>query len=175
VERLAYHALRGEVWDKAVTYLRQAGAQAAARSAHLEAVRCFEQALVALPQLPEQQDTCEQAIDLRFSLRNALLPLGEPRQAFEHLRAAERLATTLNDHRRLGRAYAYLAEYFRLTGALDRAVESGERALAVATALGDFPLQVMATFFLGTASTPWAAIVVPWTASAGTWPPFRVS
>ena len=27
VERLAHHAFRGEVWEKAVTYLRQAGAQ----------------------------------------------------------------------------------------------------------------------------------------------------
>jgi predicted ATPase len=33
IERLAYHALRGEVWDKAVTYFRQAGVQAATRSA----------------------------------------------------------------------------------------------------------------------------------------------
>src|SRR5262249_9390755 len=29
VERLAYHALRGETWDKAVQYLRHAGAKAA--------------------------------------------------------------------------------------------------------------------------------------------------
>jgi class 3 adenylate cyclase/tetratricopeptide (TPR) repeat protein len=151
VERLAYHAIRGEVWGKAFTYFRQAGAKAAARSAFREAVGCFDQGLVALQHLPEHQDTGEQAIDLRFGLRNALLPLGEHRQAFEHLRAAETLATALNDHRRLGRAFAYLAEYFRLTGALDRAVQSGERALAVATALGDFPLQVMANIFLGTA------------------------
>jgi tetratricopeptide (TPR) repeat protein len=151
VERLAYHALRGEVWGKALAYYRQSGAKAAERSAHRESVGCFEQALVALRHLPEHQDTCEQAIDLRFSLRNALLPLGEHRQAFEHLRAAETLATALNDQRRLGRAYAHLAEYFRLTGELDRAVESGERALAVATALGDFALEVMATFFVGTA------------------------
>jgi tetratricopeptide (TPR) repeat protein len=139
------------VWGKALAYFRQAGDKAAARSAHREAVGCFEQALVALPHLPEHQDTCEQAIDLRFSLRNALLPLGEHRQAFEHLRAAETLAAALNDQRRLGRAYAYLAEYFRLTGELDRAVESGERGLAVATALGDFTLEVMATFFVGSA------------------------
>jgi tetratricopeptide (TPR) repeat protein len=151
VERLAYHAPRGEVWEKALAYCRQAGAKAAARSAHREAVGCFEQALVTLRHLPEHQDTCEQAVDLRFSLRNALLPLGEHRQAFEHLRAAETLAAALNDQRRLGQAYAYLAEYFRLTGELDRAVESGERALAVATALGDFTLEVMANIFLGTA------------------------
>jgi class 3 adenylate cyclase len=33
VERLAYHALRGEVWEKAVAYGRQAGEKAMARSA----------------------------------------------------------------------------------------------------------------------------------------------
>ena len=33
VERLAYHAVRGELKEKAVHYLRQAGAKAAARSA----------------------------------------------------------------------------------------------------------------------------------------------
>ncbi len=38
VERLAHHALRGEVWDKALTYCRQAGEKALARSAHREAV-----------------------------------------------------------------------------------------------------------------------------------------
>ena len=59
--------------------------------------------------------------------------------------------TALHDERRLGRAFAYLAEYFRLTGDAARAVESGERALALATALGDFALEVMATFFVGTA------------------------
>jgi predicted ATPase len=37
VERLAHHALRGEVWDKALTYCRQAGEKAMARSAHREA------------------------------------------------------------------------------------------------------------------------------------------
>jgi class 3 adenylate cyclase/tetratricopeptide (TPR) repeat protein len=151
VERLAYHAFRGEVWEKALAYSRQAGAKAAARSAHREAVGCFEQALVVLQHLPENQDTCEQAIDLRFSLRNALLPLGEHGQTFDHLRAAETLAAALNDKPRLGRACAYLAEYFRMTGDSARAVESGERAVALATALRDFALEVMATFFVGTA------------------------
>jgi DNA-binding winged helix-turn-helix (wHTH) protein len=42
VDRLAHHALRGEIWDKALVYGRQAGEQAMARSAHHEAVRYFE-------------------------------------------------------------------------------------------------------------------------------------
>ena len=37
----------------------------------------FKQALSALKQLPESRDTAEQAIDLRFDLRNALFSLGE--------------------------------------------------------------------------------------------------
>ena len=73
VERLAHHALRGEVWDKALAYCRQAGEKALARSAYREAVGSFEQALSALPHLPEQRDTREQAVDLRLALRSALL------------------------------------------------------------------------------------------------------
>ena len=53
VERLAHHALRGEVWDKAVTYCQQAGARANDRAAFREAVAAFEQALQALAHLPD--------------------------------------------------------------------------------------------------------------------------
>src|SRR5262245_5770553 len=77
VERLAHHALRGEVWDKALAYCRQAGEKAIARSAHREAVGSFEQALSVLPHLPETRDTREQAIDLRLALRSALFPSGD--------------------------------------------------------------------------------------------------
>ena len=41
VERLAHHALRGEVWDKALAYCRQAGEKALARSAYREAVQGY--------------------------------------------------------------------------------------------------------------------------------------
>jgi predicted ATPase len=52
VERLAQHALRGEVWDKAVTYCQQAGARAYDRVAYPEAVAYFDHALQALPKTP---------------------------------------------------------------------------------------------------------------------------
>jgi predicted ATPase len=57
VDHLAHHAVRGAVWDKALTYCRQAGVRATARSAYREAVAYFEQALAALAQLPERRDT----------------------------------------------------------------------------------------------------------------------
>ena len=103
VERLAYHALWGGIWEKAVTYSRQAGAKAFERSANREAVTYFEQALQALQHLPESHDTREQSIDLRCHLRQALVPLGELGRIYDILQEAERLATALDDQPRLGR------------------------------------------------------------------------
>src|SRR5262249_54635496 len=56
VDRLAHHALRGEMWDKAVAACRQAGAMAMVQSAYREAVTYFEQALEALQHLPASPD-----------------------------------------------------------------------------------------------------------------------
>ena len=150
-ERLAQHAVRGEVWDKAVAYCRQAGTKALARSALREVVACAEQALAALRHLPESRATQEQAIDLRLDLRSALWALGELRQMLDHLREAATLAEALGDQRRLGRVAAFMCRYLREMGDHDSAVESGQHALAVAETLGDFALQVMARHFLGVA------------------------
>jgi class 3 adenylate cyclase/tetratricopeptide (TPR) repeat protein len=149
VDRLAHHSFRGQVWDKAVVYLRQAGAKAAARSANREAVAYFEQALAALGHLPEGHETLEQAIDLRFDLRSSLLPLGEFGRIFEYLQEAEKLTEALGDQRRLGRLTAYLTNYVSLMGDQTRALEYGERALALAKALDDFPLEVETKVRLG--------------------------
>ena len=149
VERLAHHALRGEVWDKALAYSRQAGEKAMARSAHHEAVGYFEQGLSALPHMPDQRDIIEQAIDLRLALRYALLMLGELGRVLQCLRDAESLAETLDDHRRLGRISVYLTYHFWNTGELDPALKIGHRALAIATDLGDMALQVRANLALG--------------------------
>jgi tetratricopeptide (TPR) repeat protein len=151
VERLAQHAFRGEVWDKAVAYGRQAGTKALARSALREGVACVEQALEALTHLPESRAMQEQAIDLRFDLWNALWALGEIRQVLDHLREAATLAEALDDQPRLGRVSAYMCRYCREMGDHDGAVESGEHALAVAETLGDFALQVIAQHYLGVA------------------------
>ena len=96
--------LRGPRWDKALTYCRQAGEKAMARSAHREAVGYFEQALHALPHLPETRDTREQAIDLRLAPRTALCSVWRlEAHPLAYLREAESLARALDNPRRLGR------------------------------------------------------------------------
>ena len=142
VERLAHHAVRGELWDKALAYCRQAGERATTRSAYREAVAYFEQALAALAHLPERHETLAQAIDLRFDLRNALLPLDEQARLFDHLRAAEPLAERLGDSQRFGRIVSFLCFSFSVMGEHDRAIAAGQRALALATTSGAFDVQV---------------------------------
>jgi predicted ATPase/class 3 adenylate cyclase len=150
VERLAQHALRGEVWEKALAYGRQAGDKARTRSAYREAVVCYEQALAALEHLPDSRAATEQAIDLRLGLSIALNALGEPPgRLLDHLRRAETLAQTLDDQRRLGRVYVQMSTNFRVEGEVDRAIVYGQRALAVAALLGHVGLQTRAHLSLG--------------------------
>jgi tetratricopeptide (TPR) repeat protein len=149
VERLAHHALRGEVWDKAVAYCRQAGEKALARSASREAVGYIEQALSALPHLSETRSLCEQAIDLRLALRTALRPLGDNARILVALREAEVLATTLDDQHRLGQVLIALCIHFSIQCSYDHAIAAGERALGLARTRGDGVLHALAHLRLG--------------------------
>ncbi|MGH8064168.1 MAG: ATP-binding protein, partial [Candidatus Entotheonellia bacterium] len=151
VERLAHHALRGEVWDKALAYGRQAGEKAMARPAYREAVEYFEQALSALPHLPETRDARELAIDLQLALRSALRPLGDFGRILGCLREAEALAAALDDHRRLGQVSRFLSDHFFFMGAYDQAIAAAQRALALATVGGDVVLQALANLYFGRA------------------------
>jgi class 3 adenylate cyclase/tetratricopeptide (TPR) repeat protein len=151
VERLAHHATRGEVWEKAVGYLGQAGAKAYARSANRESATCYEQALEALAHLPETRQTAQQGIDLRFHLRNALVVFGEIDRCAELLRQAERLARTLDGPRQLGWVHVHMSQNFFFMDEVMPQRRSAEQALAIGQTLADVPLQVAATYLLGTA------------------------
>ena len=151
VERLADHALRGQLPDKAVIYLRQAGTKAADREAYREAVILFEQALEALSQLPESLDTLQKAIDIRFDIRNVLQPLGDRERIALYLREAWQLADQIGDNQRMGWVQCYLTEQFWMLGQYKESAEAGERALAVAEKVSDLPLQVMTNLPLGLA------------------------
>jgi len=149
VERLAYHALRGAVWDKAVTYCQQAGDRAYERAALREAVASFEEALQALAHLSEHSDTKVLAIDLRLALGHSLTSLGEYGRDFTLLGEAKALARALDDRARLGRVLARMVQTRRNTRDHDGAMAVGQQALALAATLGDSALQVQASFRLG--------------------------
>jgi transcriptional regulator with AAA-type ATPase domain/predicted ATPase len=151
VDRLGHHAFRGELWERAAHYLRQAGVQAAARCAHREAAASFERALVALEHLPRTPDTLARAIDVRFELRTSLTSLAEYGRLGDVLRAAEAIAQSIGDRRRLGRVAAYVSDHSRLMGDPEHAIAAGRRALDMARAEGDLELEVLANTYLGLA------------------------
>ncbi len=148
-ERLAHHAFRGEVWDKAVTHLRQAGLRSMARASYREAAGHLEQALEALRHLPESRERSEVAIDVRFELRTSLFPLGETERMLDHLREAEVLAAALGDQRRLGHVSNYMVIQSLFDCDYDTALRFGRQALEIARTLGDVSIEAPANAYLG--------------------------
>jgi tetratricopeptide (TPR) repeat protein len=149
VERLAHHALRGEVWDKAFTYCQQAGARADDRAAFREAVASFDQSFQALAHLTDHSDTRALAIELRLAVDRPLSRLGEYGRRLTLLGEAEVLARALDDRARLGLVLARIAQVRRVTGDPDGAMAAGQQALELAAALGNSALQAHASYNLG--------------------------
>jgi class 3 adenylate cyclase/tetratricopeptide (TPR) repeat protein len=151
VERLAYHALRGEIWDRAITYLREAAVRAAMRSAYSESMTSFEEALRALERLPDDPAAKAQAIDLRLDSRVVLAPLGQYDRILHYMQEAEVLARELGDRRRLGLVLADMGARLRNVGEHRRALDASERALRIASDLEDPDLQLEAKYRLAQA------------------------
>jgi tetratricopeptide (TPR) repeat protein len=148
-ERLAHHALRGELWEKAVAYLHQVGRRAAARGANREAVTHLESALATIRHLPEARETTELTIDIRMDVRNACLPLGDRMRMREHLHEAEVLARALGDQHRLARITNFMGNLYLVGGDYAEALRFGQEALSIARTLGDRALEAVAAVPLG--------------------------
>jgi tetratricopeptide (TPR) repeat protein len=148
-EQVAEHALRGELWDEAIRYSRSAGTRAADRYAYGKAVGLFERAISACTRRPDDAATLEQAIDLRFEMRNALQPLGDRDRIFRILLEAESLAERLGDPSRVGWVQSYLTDHYWIRGMTDEAVAAGEKALEIAGRSEDLALRVVTNLPLG--------------------------
>jgi class 3 adenylate cyclase/tetratricopeptide (TPR) repeat protein len=146
---LARHALLGEAWDRAFTYLGDAGKTALANFAEADAVSYFERALDVLKHLPSKQETLEAAIDLRFDLRNALVPLGKHQRVLEVLREAERLAEYLRDDARLAQILASVSNCYGNIGRSDLALGAAERSLTLAGQIGETRMLVVGNLSVG--------------------------
>ncbi len=149
IDPLAHHAYNGEVWDKAFTYLQRAGSKAMDRAAVREAVALFEKALLAGSNLPETRESLEQAIDLRFNLRNALWSIAGFEEILELLKHAERLAKKLNDPTRIGWISVYSSASLWQLGHSREALAAAKEAIRLNEDVGDLSLAVGANFYLG--------------------------
>jgi tetratricopeptide (TPR) repeat protein len=120
-------------------------------SALREARSWYEQAFGALENIPAGREKLEQQIDLHLDLRNVLFLLGDRAAVAEHLHAAESLAETLGERQRWVRTLNFLNSYYGIAGDPERAVQYGERALALIGGDDDPSLLAVAQYYLGAA------------------------
>ena len=134
VDRLAHHAIRGEMWEKAVTYLHQAGTKAASHFAYREAVAYFEQALNALEHLPDSHKTLELGIAIRIDLGPVLInargwKVPEVEQTYAR---ARELCQQLGETPKLFPVLWGLSRIYNRRGEMQAARELGEQLLTLA-------------------------------------------
>jgi class 3 adenylate cyclase/tetratricopeptide (TPR) repeat protein len=151
VERLARHALRGELWSRAVHFLQEAGAKAFGRSANREAMTLFEQALETLREMPETPETIAQTADVLLRIRPVLMVLGEHERTLGLLHEVQVLAERIGDGHRLARAISLEVNCQFLLGQHEQALAAGRRVRAVAGELGDATLGIVTDMYSGRA------------------------
>jgi class 3 adenylate cyclase/tetratricopeptide (TPR) repeat protein len=137
VERLADHAEKGAIWDKALEYLHRSGVKAYSLYANADAARFFERALAVLKKLPETPENLRLAVDLRFELRNALLPGLETDRILRSLDELEPILDKLGDKKRSAQHAAFRCNHHFVIGEQRRAIEFGETAVHLARECGD--------------------------------------
>src|SRR5262245_10697352 len=137
IERLADHAEKGAIWDKAVEYLQRSGLKAFSLYANADAARFFERALAVLKKLPETPDNLRQAVDLLFELRNALLPSFDTDRILRSLDELDPILARLGDKQRSAQYAAFRCNHHFLIGQQRRAIAYGETGVHLARECGD--------------------------------------
>ncbi|MHA1563818.1 MAG: AAA family ATPase, partial [Alphaproteobacteria bacterium] len=145
IEALAYHAQRGEIWDKALNYCRLAGKRANDRSANHEALRFMESGLTAAKHLGDDPQAIGQVIDIYMNLRPSLGSFGQYERLLTALSEANRLALSIGDNATANAANIVKTHVLYQSGQVKQGLQIGEDALAFARTSDDRRTLVAAT------------------------------
>jgi DNA-binding NtrC family response regulator/tetratricopeptide (TPR) repeat protein len=149
-EVLADQAVRGEVWDRAVDYLRTVSSRAYSRGALEQAIECLETALQLVGRLPASVEAAQRAIDVRLDLHPALLTVGRVREIAELHPEAERFARQIGDDVRLAQVLRHRSQFSWLGGRYRVGSNYARQALAILEARPDAPTRLQVLYCLGT-------------------------
>src|SRR5206468_2060990 len=148
VEVLAHHAVRGEVWTSAASYLYRAGAKAQAEARYGTAVTFYEASVDALQRLGDAADH-NLELDAYLELWSTRISTGQVDGLGALGDKVEVLARSLDDGPRLARVQVRQAQAIALAGAipgtLHRALERAREAATRADA-GDLRTRSYARF-----------------------------
>lgn len=149
IDRLADHAYKAELWEKAVPYQLRSCRRAVKRGANQDAINIFERSLETLSHLPASPAKIKTEIDLRLTLVIALEPLGKHRRIAEVLREAGRLADASGDPLRTAAVNCQLAVALWRLGEHAPAMAAAETASRIADKIGDPSLQFASLLIVG--------------------------
>jgi predicted ATPase len=153
VEILAHHALRGEVWEAAASYLYRAGAKAQAEARYGPAVEYYEAAVDALQRLGEAADP-RLELDVYLELWSTRISTNRVDRLGELAARVEALARRLDAGPRLAQVQVRQAQAIAIAGAIPGTLVSAlERASQAAAGAGaaDLRTQSYARFVMGVA------------------------
>jgi DNA-binding SARP family transcriptional activator len=136
---LGRHYRGAEVWDKALTHLRAAGHQAAARLAYEDAAAYYAEALDVCRRSSPSREIDLARIDVQLELGSALHQLGDVERALDHYRCAEARATADGDPERVAWSIAAMSDAHTTLGHHRTAIELAHRVLASPAGGSDDP------------------------------------
>ena len=152
VEALASHALRAEVWEKAVDYLRGASDKAYTRGALAESGACAEQALDISKRLTSNPENICRRIDATLNLWTPLIASGQFQRLIPIFGEAEALAQDLSDETRLSRVWVRLCGIRLLEARYTEELDYARRALESTAATQNAEIRLAAMVQLGLAN-----------------------
>jgi len=150
-DRLAYHAVRGELWDKAAQYLLQAGQKSIRLSAYREALAHLSEGLDALARQPTTPERLSLELDYRVSIGStqlATLGWAAPQVQQTYARARE-LCDAVGYTPRLFPVLWGIATFYLIRSQIELAVDAAQRFLALARRSEDDAPALVGEFLMG--------------------------
>jgi tetratricopeptide (TPR) repeat protein len=131
---LAHHYTQASCTEQAIAAWQRAGQQAAERSAHVEAIAHFTQALALLQTLPATPERSQQELELQLALGPSVVATRGPAapEAAQTYGRARALCTQIGDTPQLFPTLWGLWRFYRSRGELPTARELGEHLLRLA-------------------------------------------
>jgi class 3 adenylate cyclase/tetratricopeptide (TPR) repeat protein len=156
---LGGHFLRGEEWERAYTYLTQAGRAATRLHAHPEARLHFDNALEAVSHQPSTDESARRRIDTILARVAVSWGADDPERNLELLREAETVAQALSaeagstgpERVRLARVHYWMGRMHYYRSQPREAIGYFQQVLAVAEELHDEDLLAIPAAVMGRA------------------------
>src|SRR6185436_6251357 len=149
LDQIAFHYGASDLHEPATRYLARAARRSAERYANVEAVALLDQALAHAERLDGEERRDREIMALLFAQAHSLGLLGQFQPVLERLAAAAPRVARLGDLALSAEYHFWLGRTFSVTGFRERAMASGERALADARRAADRALIGKAHYVLG--------------------------